>query len=810
MQLVKRVIQLAKDRALIKFSALAKTMVREAENAMVQELADPLMQVERRTAVAALHALRQEQSAILYGFDTRYRDGVERGLRTMYTDLRQGLDKLSANTLSLIDDETVNRQLEVGHLVQRLRDACDENLGRLNIMIAQMHGDADVHERENPFRPYLIARALYESLNERVADEDCARILFSRLSDSLAAHLSNYYASICEVFDANGIQARLLARPTKLKRHQRDMLAQQLAAMNSTNQPSMFAMGGMGRGGAGSGSSRLEDINSRVLPVLQRMLETLPVAGEQDTDASAGDGLSSKALAGRLQAPLLPELVWKLFNQPESVPTDAGLGQTFAGSAAGVAAAVPGPLADPEVLKQIDGYQRQAADVQEESDAASGSRNELFEIGNRLEVSEPGQRFAIDVVSVLFEFILEDEQIPAGVRARIARLQIPFLKAAMLEPHLLQQASHPARQLLNRIGSATIGLDADSLMAQRLDGEIARLVKRILKEFEHDTALFGDCLQEFESFLAEELANANAEAARSIQAAEEAEKFSAVLRSTAESLHEIVSPMDIDQRVKDFIEQVWARVLVRAARQDAESGAATTGPQYRDVLPELVWSAQVKTTAEERSALMRMLPGLVKRLRVGMLMVHMPEDECKTALDSLVPVHMQVLRQQAPGENAKALPGLEELRKEFSRLVASDYGDAWVLTEPLQVEPEILQSALADKGVEADVDMAPPSPYATTPSKDLLLQLQVGSCVEFRAGDTAAPARLIWVSRHHSLFIFRLDGQTKPMVYAAASLLQALQSGKVGLMEYAPAFDRAVDALMMGAEAVQSSRPGHP
>ncbi|HCY62691.1 MAG TPA: hypothetical protein DHV59_07660 [Oxalobacteraceae bacterium] len=821
MQLVKRVFQLAKDRALIKFSALARTMVLDADAAMALDMAEVRAGFDQRLLGMALQVLRQEQAGFIAGIDARYRDSVERGMRTMYTDLREGLDRLSANTLSLIDDETVNRQLEVGHLVQRLRDACDENLGRLNIMIAQMHGDADVHERENPFRPYLIARALYESLKERVQDEEASKLLFARLSDSLAQHLPNYYASICEVFDANGIQARLLARPTKLKRHQRDQLAQQLAALNATNAGLNYspAAGGPAvTGGTASAAAPAPsaEFNPRILPVLQRMLESLQGggasggAGSVDSDGNPGTGPEVSAL--QAQTGEFQEFVWNLFNQAQAAAPDAHAGDmgTYpADSLTGATA--PGWMTPPsaEVLQQVGSFQQLAAESEDDGGTATGGQNRQFVLSEDLGLPQQaqGQRMAIDLVAVLFELILDDEQIPAGVRARIARLQIPFLKAAMLEPQLLQQAEHPARQLLNRIGSAALGLDPASPIAQRLDGEIGRLVKRILKEFEQDTAVFSDCLQELERFLAAELANTDAETTGSIQAAEEAEKFSTVLRNTTESLRGILAPLEVDRRVKDFIEQVWARVLVRAASQDAASGSAALGQQYREVLPELVWSAQEKTSPEDRSALMRMLPGLVKRLRIGMLMVHMSEEECKAALDRLVPVHTQVLRSQGAAENARAWPSLEDLRKDFSRLATSDDSAAWMLTEPLQVEQEVLESALADRGVTADLAISRPSAYAAAPSADLLLQLQVGSAVEFRLADTAVPARLIWVSKHHSLFIFKLDQQTKPMVYSAASLLQALQSGKIGLVEYAPAFDRAVDALMMGAEAVQSARP---
>lgn len=792
MQLLKRVIQLAKDRALIKFSALIRTMVKEAETAMLAEMADVRSGLNQRVFSAALQVLRKEQAGLVASIDARFRDSVDRGMRTMYTDLREGLGNLSANTLSLIDDETVNRQLEVGHLVQRLRSACDENLGRLNIMIAQLHGDADVHERENPFRPYLIARALYQSLKERVRDEELEKVLFSHLSDSLAAHLSGYYAAICEVFDANGVQARLLARPTKLKRHQRDQLAQQLAALNSP--------AGMGNTLPAAG------LNPQVLPALQRMFASLQGA-PADIDHAGNAGATAGARDAQVQSEEFQNFVWNLFNPTQAASPSVHDTRAYGSTNAGEPAVPPTllPAASASVLQALERFQRLLAESGDDA-AAAAEGNQLFTLGEQLDLppEAQGQRMAIDVVAVLFEFILDDEQIPAIVRARIGRLQIPFLKAAMLEPQLLQQADHPARQLLNRIASAAVGLAPESAIAQRLDGEIARLVKRILQDFVDDTGIFSECLQELEQFLADQLANADAETVRSIRAAEDAEKFSAILRNTVSSLRDILAPMEVDQRIKDFIEQVWARVLVRAAGQDAASVSATLAQQYRDVLPELVWSAQEKTTPEDRNALMRMLPGLVKRLRIGMLMLNMPEDEGKSAMDRLVPVHTQALRPLAAGAGVTAMPSLDALRKEFTRLVTSEDSSTWILAEPLQVEADILENALAERGAAADMDMSRASVYAAAPSAELLSQLQVGSCVECRAGDTAVQARLVWVSQFQSLFIFKLEQQAKPLVYSAAALLQALQSGKVGLMEYAPAFDRAVDALMMGAEAVQA------
>ncbi len=813
MQLIKRVIQLAKDRALIKFSALTRLMVRDADDAMVAALSDTRSGLDRKALTAALQYMRQEQVTFQRHIDALFRESVDRALRTMYTDLRQGLTNMSAATLTLIDDEAVNRQIEVGHLVQRLRDACNENLGRLNMMIAQIHGDADVHERENPFRPYLIARALHDTLKEKVADEETAKVLFGQLSNSLAVHLSDYYASICEVFDASGIQTKLMARPTKLKRHQRDQLAKQLASLNAQNS-------GMhtGTSHAGAVSAVAPELNPRVMSSLQRMFDLVQNEKSPDSGLAKASDAAGSSLQQINQTEEFQDFVWKLFNQTQTaVSPDRAMQQNNGDRADGNSAngvdsfSVIKP-ASSSLIEQLDQFQQVEAEVPASDEPAVAEKHQLIALNDKLDTDKTsqGERIAIDLVTLLFEFILEDEQIPAEVRAQIGRMQIPFLKAAMLAPDLLHTADHPARQLLNEMSSAAIGLDSASPMGQQVIDEIARLVKRILKEFDKDMAIFTNCQQELHQFLENQLRHSDAEMARSVEAAEDAEKFSALLHNTGTSLLDILTPLNLDQRIVDFIILIWARVLVRASIQGEASigSAAAVSQQYRDVLPELVWSAQEKQTPEDRNALMKLLPGLVKRLKIGMLMINLAEDERQIALDRLVAVHTQVLQPNPVINTSKKLPSLEALRKEFTRLVINDDDAAWSVAEkPFQVQPEALEKALAERGANADLDLTRDASANTTPSNnELLKQMQVGTSVQFWAADTFVVARVSWISKHHSLFIFKMEQNAKPLVYSAASLAKALQEGKVRLVEYAPAFDRAVDSLMMGAEAMQAGR----
>ncbi|HUJ01600.1 MAG TPA: DUF1631 family protein, partial [Usitatibacter sp.] len=54
----------------------------------------------------------------------------------------------------------------------------------------------------------------------------------------------------------------------------------------------------------------------------------------------------------------------------------------------------------------------------------------------------------IDLVSMLFDYIFEDRHIPDGVKASLARLQIPTLKVALLDRNFFSSKAHPARRLI--------------------------------------------------------------------------------------------------------------------------------------------------------------------------------------------------------------------------------------------------------------------------------------------------------------------------------------------------------------------------
>src|SRR5690606_2579283 len=108
----------------------------------------------------------------------------------------------------------------------------------------------------------------------------------------------------------------------------------------------------------------------------------------------------------------------------------------------------------------------------------------------------------INLVAMLFEFILDDRQLPAAMKALIARLQIPMLKVAVLDKTFFSKRGHPARRLLNELATAAIGWN------EKAEGErdplrerIEAVVERLTQDFEADLQVVEDVLADFQRFV---------------------------------------------------------------------------------------------------------------------------------------------------------------------------------------------------------------------------------------------------------------------------------------------------------------------
>lgn len=99
----------------------------------------------------------------------------------------------------------------------------------------------------------------------------------------------------------------------------------------------------------------------------------------------------------------------------------------------------------------------------------------------------------INLIAMCFDCILGDRNLPHSLRILIGRMQIPVLKAALLDKGLFGRSSHPARRLLNDIAIAALSASNDR-QREAVYLRLEQVVQHLLNDFDDDPLIFSDLL----------------------------------------------------------------------------------------------------------------------------------------------------------------------------------------------------------------------------------------------------------------------------------------------------------------------------
>lgn len=394
----------------------------------------------------------------------------------------------------------------------------------------------------------------------------------------------------------------------------------------------------------------------------------------------------------------------------------------------------------------------------------------------------------IDLVSMLFDYIFEDRHIPAGVKAWLARLQIPTLKVALLDRNFFSSKAHPARRLIDRLAECALGVDeangADSGCLAMVEG----VVGRILAEFETDLALFETELARVEAFI-EERKRAEAELVERSARLVEAREREEIARACAEE--EVGRRIDsnpwVPAAVRAMLEDVWVRAL--AAVRLVEGERSPAWQSLVATMDELIWSVEPKSDAEDRKRLVAILPGMLKNVVEGLRRGSLDDAARDAFLGALVDCHAAAVKSGLRG--MAALPEVPIP----ARAAAPAIERAVVPGDDVRVEEIRLR---AQRGAVRNV-------FTRT---GIWTNLQRGTWVEFAGMAGSKRARLTWISPNKGVYLFTnpLSGQAAVSISPEA-LAEQMRLGEARMLDDAPLVDRAVDSMLAtlrdGAAAAQ-------
>lgn len=379
----------------------------------------------------------------------------------------------------------------------------------------------------------------------------------------------------------------------------------------------------------------------------------------------------------------------------------------------------------------------------------------------------PVERATIEIVALLFQHILTEERLPATIRVWFARLQMPVLRVAVSEPDFFATTNHPARMLIDRMGSCVMGFAGGGAEsdAEALHAEIRRVVQVVEAYPDTGRRVFQTVLIEFQKFLETYFRDANEASRKGVSLAQQVEQRETCAIQYTIELRKMLDGVPVHEGVRDFLFRVWADVLAHSAVQSSPGSDETRA--LKRAAADLIWSASAKTSREERADVLRRLPPLLKIVRDGMARAGLSvarQDEHVQQLNA-------ALAAAFSARSASISPA--HLKAVTDRLDALDE----VLPDLAQVDLD--EQTLRDlSGHETD-ELQVVADGGTMPTPAMLAwarELQIGAWFELDYRQRREPVQLAWQGLQKQLALF-VTPSGRGVLFQLRRLAAFLQAG---------------------------------
>ncbi|MCP5271732.1 MAG: DUF1631 family protein [Burkholderiaceae bacterium] len=671
----------------------------------------------------------------------------------------RGIAETAWDALGLVEDTEVERKISADRFGLEVQHACEWELRELEGYMGSLLGPT---VERNPLRPETVGLALLKGI-EAVSDRaDVRGLLQSELGRVLALEMRGTYAAIVGDLRKAGVQpAGLSVRST------------------------------VDHGRHVSGYDSLREAPDSLREMMPPGAGPLPRSGW----APPGSSGSPSSRHG------------SSYGQSRYGQSRYGAASTRSGRLGGASLGHVEPQMM-SLIRQLAHLEPAMAGSGWAEDSGGGMPANLIR-AHRDELRRAAggglDHMVIDVIGTLFDQILSDPKVPPQMARQIARLQLPVLRAALGDPSFFSSRKHPVRRFVNRIASLGAAFDDfEDAAAQRFLARVKALVNDIVEGDFDQIDVYDRKLGELEGFVAEQ-AQEEVRAQGDDPAALLGDKETALRlgRRYAEQLAGELKSLVGHDFVREFLTEVWSRVLVQSALKHGADGERFQ--RLRAVARDLYMSVQPKGTPQQRKEFLSALPRLMQGLNEGMDLVAWPEPARKAFFGKLLPAHAESLKapqtlstldwnllaRQVEGAFQTPLPKKDDLPPVPAGLPVLDD----VIDEPRFTAEEAKRIGLVDESridwhgavdidlsddaqvSEQDVRIAglpAPEPLEPTRGKSLVEHVELGYPYQMHVDGSWQKVKLTHVSPGRTFFVFTHGKRHKQTISLTHRMLARL------------------------------------
>ncbi|CAD5107934.1 DUF1631 domain-containing protein [Zestomonas carbonaria] len=669
---------------------------------------------------------------------------------------REESAEVDVDELTLIQNEDYEETLQVTNMVSRVKARCAQQLFALEQRLAVLNNGQKLGEDSNPFGPQAIAQAFRDALAPCPFPLRIKTILYMLFDRHVMQSLDSLYEAMNKrLIDADvlpHLKYSVQRRPESPKQPEAPTEAAPAPVPPQAAVP------------AGTPSTAPAPASAAPAQGSAPAPGDTPAPSDLSEPPPSDPGALFSGLAALLSEYRQREGDSAMLGATRSIASFAPRGATRTYSAK-------------DLLEALNRLQEKSAqDLSQRLQHPQPVEELKASLQEQLEThsSLPGQQKlseqeadVIDLVGMLFDFILDDENLPDICKTALSHLHTPLLKVALQDKALFTQHHHPARRLLNAMAQAGVLYGSEG-ETHSLLAKMHWVVERVIQDYVGDLSLFDNLLEEFNDFVATLRQKVELRERRAVEAAKGRDKLLEARQRAMDTISQALQGREVPAIIRNFLELTWTDVLVfiqlRHGQHSAEWQRASESAE------QLAWSG-TPLDEQDNERLQQLRVELLENLRNGLeLLGGYREDGIRRLLQDLVACQHAVQAKQ-PDVAARL-----EARMPESPLGAMLGEDAQLLrsmpTSGMSTRAQLLAKELA--------------------------HIEFGTWFEFTSGEQVRQLKLSWFSptTHNYMFVDH-SGQRvaiKPLTLLASEMEQGL-ARVVPPERNAPLMDRALTAI---------------
>ncbi len=437
--------------------------------------------------------------------------------------------------LSLVEQDEMEESVACENLIVRANATFFPDLYALGQRLSVVNGGLKLKDFEIPASPHHLVWSFRRSLDGLDVEVKVKVILYALFDRFVIRKLAHVYDELNRHLKEAGVLPSLKPVPIRPGSGQASKTASAKGAVEPPSRDQALPKGvdRYGQTDSGESPSLATELFDSILTLMAKRRP-----GGAGVGQSPGQGLS---------IPPSPELL-SAISKVQAQTRPAVAAQTGAG--------IPNVELDVAFIDRVKdalGQERQQILAQIPEDKLS-----------------PVDADLIDLIGMLFEYMLNDPVLPNLAKALLSHLHTPYLKVALIDRRLLVDSNHPARRLLDQM------VEAGSLWVEEgnpnrgIFPAMQKTVDRVLLEFSDNVGLFDELLEAFEQAMQEQRRRIESMEHRTQETARGRERLQISRQQAIKQIRELTSSYPLPKPVVAFLTETWTDHLVFTRLRDPQ------------------------------------------------------------------------------------------------------------------------------------------------------------------------------------------------------------------------------------------------